>query len=192
MSNNRKRLQVYLEPEEYRQLKEWSQDTGKSMSQLARQGILEYTDHDRHARQDEKLDEILAAVRSLSEQSNTHTQTPRSNSVPAKARQVARTITENHGTVLKDDDVELTIENVADVGDDRSIRKYKRQLKKRGLLFEHPGDPPTWTTESDTFEDWLANYAQLNGREAAEDIADDYPVRITRTTDDTLYIEVQS
>lgn len=185
----KQRLQVYLQPAEYAQLKAWSDEAGKSMSDLARDAILEYTDHDRAARHGEKLDAILDAVRTLADDDNTHTQ--RRNSVPETAREIAQALTSNYGTVIKDTDVVLTIENVADVGDDRSIRKYKSQLRKRGLLFEHPGNSSVWTVNSDEWLEWMADYARLNGKEAAETAVEEYPAMVY-LEGDGLRIELET
>lgn len=184
--SDRKRLQIYVTEENYQQLKEWADETGKSISELGREAILEYTDHDRLRRIEDKLDLL---VDTDSEANNTHTQ--RTNSVPKKARAVADHIFSTYDEVVKNEDVEFSIENIAGVGDSRSIKRYKNQFRKRGLLYEHPGDPPLWTTGTDQFTEWLASYAKLNGKDAAEEVADQYPeVMVSYGTNNSVQIEV--
>jgi len=151
-------VKTYLDDDEKRQLVEWSDETGKSQAALLRQAVLEYLDHDRTARIEEevrdlnaKVDDILACVDDGG--SHTHT-TSGPQSVPEKARSVARHIFDRYDLPIKTTDVELAIENIADVGDDRSIDKYKRQLKKRGLLYQHPSGN-VWTDEKDQFVRWV-------------------------------------
>jgi len=151
-------VKTYLDDEEKRQLVEWADDTGKSQAALLRQAVLEYLDHDRAARIEEevrelntKVDDILACVDDGG--SHTHT-TSAPQSVPEKARSVARHIFDRHGMPIKTGDVELAIENIADVGDDRSVKKYKHQLKKRGLLYEHPNGN-VWTDKTEQFVRWV-------------------------------------
>ena len=146
-----KRLQIYVTEDEYKQLQEWSDETGKSMSELGREAVLEYTDHDRLRRIEEKIDQLGEA---LSETDDSHTHTSNVQSVPEKARAVARHIYDRHETPVKATDVELAIENIADVGDERSISKYKDQLKKRGLLYEHPSGN-VWSDDKEQFVRWV-------------------------------------
>jgi len=151
-------VKTYLDDEEKRQLVEWSEDTGKSQAALLRQAVLEYLDHDRSARIEAevrdlntKVDDILTHL----DDSGSHTHTSSGpQSVPEKARAVARHIHDRHDIPIKTSDVEIAIENIADVGDDRSIDKYKRQLKKRGLLYQHPSGT-VWTDEKTQFVNWV-------------------------------------
>jgi len=149
---DRKRIQIYVREEEYQQVKEWSNESGKSISELGREAILEYTDHDRLRRIEEKLDQVVEAG-SQSGDAHTHTGSSTS-SVPEKARSVAQHLYDQYEMPVKTTDVELGIENIADVGDDRSVSKYKEQLKKRGLLFEHPSGN-VWTDSKEQFVNWI-------------------------------------
>jgi len=190
MSERTNRLQIYLDDAEYQQLQEWSDTTGKSMSELGRDAILEYTDQDRLERIEEKIDRVLA----LSESGDSHTHKnsntmQKGSETVEKARQIVRRIQENHGEVLKADAVNRAIEDIAGV-DDRTIRKYKRLFRKRGILFEHPGEPPLWTTDANQWLEWMQDYTQLNGRDEAERIVSDYPARVTLGTDEKLNIEL--
>jgi len=177
-------VKTYLDDEEKRQLVEWADETGKSQAALLRQAVLEYLDHDRAARIEEevrdlntKVDDILACVDDGG--SHTHT-TSGPQSVPEKARSVARHIFDRHELPIPTTDVELAIENIADVGDDRSINKYKRQLKKRGLLYQHPSGN-VWTDDTEQFVRWVEGaYHDPD----VYDVTDEYDI----DTDD--YIEI--
>ena len=195
--NRDNRVQVYLSDSELKQLSEWSEETGKSQSHLCREAVLEYTDNDRVSRLEgrmdgveSKLDEILAHLES--NDAHTHKdQPPMSNTSDAleTAREIVRRIQSNHDEVVKDEAVVRAIEDHAGI-DDRTIRKYKRLFRKRGLLFEHPGNPPLWTTESNQWLDWMRDFAALNGYDDAEAIVNNYPARVTETMDGKIGIEL--
>lgn len=192
MADNRKRLQVYLEPEEYKQLKEWSNETGKSMSEIARTGIMEYTDQDRQKRIEDKVDKVLTLVENGE---HTHTtentvQTDTSETV-AKMRQIVERLQSNANQdgVVSDSTVKQAIEDIAG-GHDKTLKKYKQIVRERGLLFEHPGETSTWTLDSEMWMGWMKNYANLNGVDEAEKITDNYPANVTANLDGTIGIEV--
>jgi predicted transcriptional regulator len=153
MSDKTEQVKTYVTPAEKRQLKEWAEETDQSLSSLVRQAVLEYTDRDRTARIEDKLDRVLA---SLDDDAHTHkgSMSGPSRSVPEKARAVADHLYQNYEGVIRGDDVELAIENIADVGDDRSVDKYKTQLKKRNLLFKHPNQD-IWTPEKEQWVNWV-------------------------------------
>ena len=162
MSNSDKRLQIYVPEDEYQQLKEWSNETGKSMSQLGREAISEYTDYDRLNRIEQLLahqqEQLERLSDTLGEMPDTHAQTGvyngGANTIPEKSRKVAQHIYDNYECPLEDADVELAIENIAGVGDQRSINNYKQQLKKRGLLYEHPTSN-VWTDNKERWVSWV-------------------------------------
>lgn len=154
MTNRDNLVKIYLTDEEKAQFTRWADEAGKTQSELGRDAILEYLDKDRAARIEDKLDRVLDA---LDSGEHTHTKTSRSkNSVPETARQVAKHIHANYETPIKGTDVELAIENIAEVGDERSVAKYKDQLKKRNLLFKHPHQP-VWTDMKDEWVEWVEN-----------------------------------
>lgn len=195
MSNNRKRLQVYLEPDEYKQLKEWSDETGKSMSEIARTGIMEYTDQDRLLRIEEKLDEVHSLVENSE---HTHTtendvrdgvDTTTSETVERMREIVERLQSESTGDgVVKETAVKQAIEDIAG-GHDKTLSKYKDMVRERGLLFEHPGQPPLWTVDVDGWIDWMSDYVQLNGTDEGERFAEIYPANIHTSMDGKIQIE---
>lgn len=164
MSERDNPLTVYLTDQEKTQLKEWADETGKSLSELGRDAVMEYVDHDRYNRVEGQLATILDEVQTvrdtLEENPNAHTQDGVYNSnaqtIPEKARNVVRHIHDKYEMPIKDSDVELAIENITGVGDDRSINKYKDQFRKRGHLFEHPTSP-VWTDNEQEWVNWTEN-----------------------------------
>lgn len=188
MSKRDNPVTVYLTDGEKSQLKEWSEEVEKPISQLARDAILEYTDRDRTARMEDRLgrieDQLDTLTHSLeNDTSHTHTDsTPMNQGSTAseRARKIVRRLQSNHGEVMKGDVVDRAIEDIAGI-DDRTLRKYKRLFRKRGLLFDHPGEMDLWTTDSDQWLDWMQSYAELNGREDTEAVVDDYPALVSAT-----------
>lgn len=149
MAKRDNRVVTYLTDDEYAQLKEWSDAADKPLSQLLRQAILEYTDKDRLRRVEEKVDRVLELS-----QNGTRTHTLSTNSVPEKARAVAEHIYDNYEMPVKHTDVEIAVENIAGVGDERSLKKYFSQLKKRGLLYQHPSGN-VWTDSKTQYVGWV-------------------------------------
>jgi hypothetical protein len=127
---------------------------------------MEYLDHDRTARVEEKVDRVLTL---LEDSEHTHTSDSSQQSVPQKARDIARRIYQNHETPVQGKDVEIAIEDIAG-GDDRTIEKYKEQLKKRELLYAHPLQP-VWTDSKQEFVRW-AEGATVNSD--IHEITDEY------------------
>jgi len=159
MSNRDNRVVTYLTDAEKAQLDEWAETTDKSMAHLLREAVLEYTDRDRTARIEEKVDKALTL---LEDGEHTHTRTSESSasgntqkSVPEKAREIARRVYQNHESPVKGTDVEIAIEDIAG-GDERTLAKYTDQLKKRDLMFEHPVQP-IWTDSKREWVQWVEN-----------------------------------
>jgi predicted DNA-binding protein len=195
MSRRNNRVVTYLSDEEEAQLDEWADESGKSRSALLREAILEYLDHDRAARAEDLARENQALLEELHAHllnDDTHTHKDqggmkRGSDSLEKARQMVRRLQANHNEVIKADDVDRVIEDMAGV-DDRTLRKYKDIFRRRGLLFEHPGQTAVWTTDGNQWLSWLENFAALNGPKAAEEIADQYPTTVVggETLDVTL------
>jgi len=190
---------TYLTDDEASQLSEWSEETGKSESALLREAVIEYLDNDRSSRVESKVNDLenkMDEVLSRLDDGDTHThkdQTPMKSGTDAteKARQIVRRLQsncDNPDGIIQDETVDRAIEDIAGV-DPRTIRKYKRLFRKRGTLFEHPGEPPIWTTESSEWLSWIQEYASLNGASKAEEIVEKYPASIS-TTGDGHHIEL--
>lgn len=199
MSERNNRKVTYLTDAEARQLAEWAAEVGKSESALLREAILEYLDQDRTARIENRLDRIedqLAQLTDTTGDDDTHThmrsdamQNAGSSAVE-RARKIVRRLQNNHEDVIKNDDVERAIEDIAGV-DDRTIRKYKRLFKRRGILYEHPGETAVWTVDGELWCDWLNDYANLNGQDEAKKVAGQYPARVVPEMDGTTRVELQ-
>lgn len=138
--------------------------------------IREYLDKDRTARIESKLDEVLTHVR---EDGDSHTHKhgrpeSRGSETVEKARQIADRLYTNHDEVMNDAEVTRAIEDIAGA-DDRTVAKYKKQLRRRDLLFEHPGSP-LWTTDTEQWVKWCDLYLGGHPDEHIEDILNQYSV----------------
>jgi len=170
----KQRLQVYLQPEEYSQLKEWSEETGKSMSDLARDAILEYTDKDRYDRVEQQLatmQEQLDTIQGVVTDGDTHTRKDGievgTSETVKKTREVASRLNQNHNEVLMQSELDRAIKDIAG-GDPRTVEKYRSELKERSLAFEHPNsDSETWFLSVDSYLSDLVGYAQQTQRPEA-------------------------
>lgn len=171
MSRENNPLTVYLTDEEKRQLEEWSEETGKSLSDLGRDAITEYTDYDRLQRIEDKVDTLLSLVEESEHTRTSNLQQRKPDSVPEKARAIAQRLHTNHETPIKGVDVEIAIEDIAG-GDDRTVEKYKEQLKKRQLLFRHPFQP-VWTPEKSTWVKWVE---QSQVADQSHELAEEYNI----------------
>lgn len=200
MTGREKRVQIYVDESEYKQLKDWSNETDKSISQLGREAILEYVDHDRLDRVESQLEELSGHVERLADtlgeqDAHAHKDSTRMSHGPDSletAREIVRRLQENHDNpdgVVKNADVERAIEDHAGI-DERTIRKYKRLFRKRGLLLEHPGEPELWTMENSQWLEWMQQFAQLNGYEETQRVADCYPATVAYGANNSITIEL--
>lgn len=197
MTRRENQVIAYLTDSEKSQLSRYVDNSEKTQSEIIRQAILEYLDHDRAARVESevrdlqgKIDEVLAMV--SDGDAHTHKPQPPMNqgsTAVEKARKIVTRLQANHDQVIQGSDVERAIEDIAGA-DDRTIRKYKHLFRKRALLFEHPGETAVWTTESEQWFTWITDYGNLNGVEEARKKADEYPAMVTIGTDDKLRIEL--
>lgn len=156
MSDRSEQVKAYVTPAEKQQLKEWAEETDQSLSALVRQAVLEYTDKDRTARIEDKLDRVLDTL----DAGDTHTQTysggggTEGSQTVERTREIADRLYDNHGTVIDDSDVERAVTDIAG-GDPRTVAKYKDELRDRSLLYQHPnGDLERWYAER---EMWLSD-----------------------------------
>lgn len=197
MSTRNNRKVTYLTDEEAAAFSEWATEVGKSESHLLREAVLEYLDRDRTNRIEEKVDAMQETLTELqahltNQTAHTHTtDTPMNTATDAteKVREIIRRLQSNHDEVLKDEAVVRAIEDIAGI-DDRTIRKYKGLFRKRGLLFEHPGEPPLWTAEADQWLAWMQDFARLNGKDEADVVAEQYPARVVSNMDGGIRIEL--
>lgn len=156
MSDRSEQVKAYVTPAEKQQLKEWAEETDQSLSSLVRQAVLEYTDKDRTARIEDKLDRVLDTL----DAEDTHTQTysgsaaMQGSQTVERTREIADRLYDNHGTLIDDSDVDRAVTDIAG-GDPRTVEKYKDELRDRSLLYQHPNDDlERWYSER---EAWLAD-----------------------------------
>jgi|APHM01.1.fsa_nt_gi Ribbon-helix-helix protein, copG family. len=151
---------TYLTDAEKAQIEEWAEKADKPVSQLLRDAILEYTDRDRVRRMEgkvedleEKIDRVLVEIDSEHTHTRSNSRDSRQQSVPETTREIADIIYTKHSLPVSVEDLEIVIENNAG-GTARTVRQYKSQLKKRGLLYEHPAGN-VWTDNKQTWVEWV-------------------------------------
>lgn len=155
------------------QVQEWEGQKHGEIGRHAENALEEYIDQDRLARVEEKLDTLVAHV---NQENRTHTRTTeQASETVEKARSVHQRVADNHGTVVKGDNLVRAIEDIAGA-DPRTVDNYKGILKRRGLLFEHPGDSPVWTVELDRWVKWTENYVDNNPPIDVHDVIEDYGI----------------
>lgn len=159
------------------QIDEWDGENPGHVGYHVEQALKEYVDTDRYARIEDKVDSVLAHV-SDGGGAHTHTTTQASETVE-RARQIYRRLADNHGLVVKDDDVIRAVEDIAGA-DDRTVQKYKEVLKRRSLLFEHPADSMVWTTDREKWVQWTENHVDNNPTLTVHDVLDEYDLDIDR------------
>jgi hypothetical protein len=175
---------IRLDPDLYSEFVGWVEDTeGKKRGEIGRHvenALKEYIDHGREARIEEKVDQVLAR---LDEQPVTHTHKQRGSETVEKVRRIQQRLTSNHGRIIKSADVDRAIEDIAGA-DDRTIKKYYRMLKRRSLLFEHPGDSGVWTADQERWVKWcddkINNEPELNVHDLTDEYAIEYDEYITK------------
>jgi len=149
------------------------------ISQHVENALSEYVDHDRASRieerqrsMDEKLDTLLNAV---SETDDTHTHTG------------PTTVLETVGLIVTDlqslDRIVIREETIEDAireragSDDRTLRQYKRELKREGECWENPHDESAvWTIDRAQWAQWAEDYINAIPDADVHDVTDGYPV----------------
>jgi len=169
---------VRIDPDVYSEFVEWVEDKeGQKrhyIGQHVENALREYIDTDRNARIEQKVDQVLAHV---SEQPTTHTHKQKGSETVEKVRAIYKRLTENHGQVIPTPDVHRAIEDIAGA-DDRTIAKYERMLKRRSLLFEHPGQSAVWTPVQENWVKWCESKANNEPSVSVTDLIQDYGVEI--------------
>jgi hypothetical protein len=167
---------IRLDPDVYHEFVEWVEETeGSKRGEVGRHvenALQEYINHGQGARIEEKVDKVLAHV---SEQSGTHTHKQRGSETVEKVRRIAQRLTSNHGTIIKTADVDRAIEDIAGA-DERTVSKYYRMLKRRSLLFAHPGDSGVWTPEQDRWVGWCEDKIDNEPEIEVHDVTEEYAI----------------
>lgn len=146
---------------------------GQKYGNLGREAgnaFAEYADQDRLERVDEKVDEILARLDDLDA-----THTHKHSETAEKAERIAEVLANTDRVVIPDEQVVRAIEDVAG-GDDRTLRKYKDVLKRRGLAFQHPSDEWSWTLDREEWLGWAVDHINTNPSVSRTDVIQGYPI----------------
>jgi len=178
---------VRLNDQTWSQFTEWVEDVeGQKHGEIGRHvenALKEYMNEDRQARLEKNqhaIQEELHDLRTLlDEREGTHTHKEQAGcNETDRVAEIHRQVVNNHEGAVKDEDVNRIIEDVANlqVGDPRTLRRYKQKLRQRGLLYEHPGDTPIWTDEHDLFARWANSTATC--RDDLEGACDPYPASV--------------
>jgi len=187
---------AYLSDVERERLESAADEYGISESEAMRRAIREFTDYDRADRVESKVDRLAEQVETLAHRldaggGHTHTEKRGSSTTPDDGRDELspthrRTLTifeslrENHEHAVPEDDLELTISNVAGSHPD-TLDKYKRELKRRGFLHESPKpNSPVWLSDRDEFFTHLSHAAVPHDdtERYIERELDPYPIKI--------------
>lgn len=150
------------------------QTHGQKYGNLGREAsnaLSEYADNDRLARMESRLETIEAYILE-NDSSHTHKGT---DSVK-KTERIAEKLQNIDREVIPTDDVVRSIEDVAG-GDGRTVEKYRRLLKSRGLAYEHPSDSEVWTCNRDEWLKWAVDYVNNNPTVQRTDVIEDYPIK---------------
>jgi len=131
----------------------------------------EYVDQDRLQRVDAKVDRVLTRLDEI-DGSHTH----KASEATAKVERIAERINNFEQIVIPTPDVRRAIENVAGA-DDRTIEKYQRLLRSRGLAYEHPSDN-VWFVERERWAEVIENHLDNNPTVDIHDLLDDYPLGV--------------
>lgn len=153
------------------QINDWDGENPGHTGYHVEQALSEYIDRDRYARIEDKLDRVVAHV---SDSGGTHTHTSsRGSETVERARDIYRRVADNHGTVVRDDDLVRAIEDIAGA-DDRTVEKYKDVLRRRNLTYEHPAQSSVWTTDRQKWVVWVENHVDNDPTLELTDVIDDY------------------
>lgn len=178
---------VRLDNATWSQFVEWVEDVeGQKHGEIGRHvenALSEYMNEDRQARLEKNQQEIQEELHDLrallDERDSTHTHKTNAGCNESDlVSEIHRQIVHNYDGAVKDEDVERTIVDVAElpVGDPRTISRYKQNLRKRGLLYEHPGEPPIWTDDREMWVRWANGAA--SSRDDLERACQPYPAQV--------------
>ncbi len=141
------------------------------LGRMLENAMEEYMDNDRHARIESRLDEVLARLDDLDA-----THTHKHSETVAKVEQIAESLYGLDRTVISNDDVRRAIEDTAGA-DDRTLEKYREQLKRRGLAYKHPTDK-VWFVERDAWIKAVESYLDNNPTAELHDVLASYPLDV--------------
>jgi len=174
---------VYLTDEEKAQLQRWADESGKSLSDTLREAVLEYTDKDRFARIEDKLDRALALADGGTDTScaGEHTHAPQSTvdekpsanaATEKKVRYLAECVIESevpNSRELKQVPRDTLREIVEDEYGFRSdtAKRYVAGLVDHFDLVDHPTADPLLVSEAER-ENILADRRDETAEESSD------------------------
>lgn len=162
-----------LDSDTYERFKQFTiRHKGQLRGELGRMmdnAMEEYMDNDRTARVEGKIDRVLDR---LDEIDGTHTH--KHSETATKVERIEQRMAQTERTVIKNDTVVRAIEEVAGA-DDRTVSKYRAQLKRRGVAYEHPTSN-VWTLESQQWASWVESYLDNDPTADLFDILEPYPL----------------
>lgn len=139
-------------------------------------------DAELHGRFDSLEESMSEVLTHLSENEPSHTHTPpegideRRSETYTTVENIAEELKNVYDTVIQDRDVEIEIKKIGG-GHDETVRRYRCFLKEFAFLYEHPGEPPLWTTDEEMFFRWLTGVPNADDdvlREYKGTVADAY------------------
>lgn len=154
-------------------------NTHGRLGEALEDAMREYMDETRDARLENKIDDIRAM---LSENDDTHThdtctpQSPTAEKVADIVERIESDIDTNREIyTVQDDDVVRAIEEVAGA-DDRTVSKYRTQIKRRGELYQHPISR-VWMSQAEAWAvQWAYGHIESTPGASPEDVLEEYPM----------------
>jgi hypothetical protein len=169
-----------------------------TLGKHAEQAFLEYMDRGRDSRIEEKIEqnrELIEQIHDALSEADGHTHTPESGfSEPdtsgsptvERTRKIAERLQGEGEIGVDTEQVERAIVDLAG-GHGQTLRKYKSELRRRGLLFEHPNDDsPMWYLEREPWFHAVKKYASAtpDPEGTVSKVVDEYPVKTRQIADD--------
>jgi hypothetical protein len=202
MSDDREQFNVRLPAEVADRFRAFVKEVeGKNEGTLGEHvetALLEYMDRGRDTRIEEKIDanrELIEQLQQTLSEETGHTHTPESGfSEPdtsgsptvERTRKIAERLQSQAEIGVENEQVERAIVDLAG-GHDQTVRKYKTELRRRGLLFEHPNDDsPMWYLEREPWFNAVKSYAleTPDPEGTVSKVVDEYPVKTRQIADD--------
>jgi len=184
---SRESRSVRVDPDVWSDFVDWVVQTeGQKHGEIGRHvenALSEYIDQDRFARiedrQETMQDTLETIAESVSETSTEHTHTGPT-TVPDRVEKIGAELRGVDGIIFAEDDVEDAIRTHAGASD-RTLRKYKQEIKAAGEAYEIPRPGSSvWTVDRGQWLSWADGYLDDVPDADLSEIIDPYPL----TTDD--------
>jgi hypothetical protein len=202
MSDDRDQFNVRLNAEVADRFRAFVQEaegkTDGTLGEHVETALLEYMDRDRGSRIEDKIDQNRELIEQLHQtlsegDGHTHTpesgfsgsqtqpQTPNTSGSPTveRTRKIAERVYDLTEVSAPTEQVERAIVDIAG-GHDQTVQKYKKELRRRGLLFEHPSEnADLWYVDRSEWAERVKNYARAtpDAEGTADKVAEKYPLK---------------